>query len=355
MSSLDVLTREGALVTSRAEVGPPGGPYVGVAVVDGQVIYDVSRRVIRTCQVTLQTDSAGLLAPTGTLLRLYRGAVDPRTGTEFEEPVGVYAFEEDNVTRRSGVVEIAGFDFTQLVSDARWEEPYEVAAGQPIDEALAAALLTRIPWLTAADLIFTPTSQTTTAVVWGEERENDPWDDLDKMAKSAGMWLYWDRAGRARLDPVPDPDTDPVVWTYQPGEATYVDANRRRFGRVHNVVVATGEPADDSPPVRATAEDDDPNSASYVGKYRRPYFLTSPFMTTDAHVQGAADAQLRRLIGLADEVAMIAIPDPRRDVAQVVAVADPDLGGVDGRFVLDAVALPLRPGEMALVTRRRRL
>lgn len=360
MSDLDTLTREGARVVSRCDVYLDGTQIDSVPVVSGDVTYDVTGAIVRSCDVTLLGDvpegASDPLAPSGADLRLHRGAVD-WTGEELLEPVGVYAFDESSVDRTSRLVRVSGYDYSQLVSDARWEQPYEITAGTNLAVAVAEALQSRMPdvlW-PESGLQADSTSATVPATVWGEERDNDPWSDLRSLVASAGMTLYFDRVGRPTLTAVPDPDATGPSWDFTAGtEPTYLAAVKSLHGRPYNVVVARGEPGDGEVAVEATVEDDDPFSASYTGRYRRPYFMTSGYITTVQQAQDAARGELNRRKGLAEQVVIDCVPIPQLDVWQVVRAVDPVLK-VDARYIVDAYRLPLGPGRGQLTTRRRRL
>ena len=355
---LQALTAEGAQVVCRAEVWLDGQPQGEQQIVAGQVTYDVTSRVLRSCDVTLVGDlpegPQHPLAPIGSELRLYRGAID-RDGSVVEEPLGRYAFDESLVERSSRDVQIAGYDYSQLVSDARWEEPYEIESGTNLAEAIAAAVQSRLPGHLWREPNMVSTTSTTPNIVWGEERDNDPWQDVTALAKADGKRLFFDRAGRLTLIDVPDPDDADIAADFTVGTSPLLTTLSRRLdGRAYNVVVATGETDDDSPPVSATVEDDNPNSPSYTGRYRRPYFMASGYITSETQAQAAARGELRRRIGLGEVVTLSVVPAPWLDVWDVIAAKDDDIF-VDARYVIDSMSLPLRPGSATITTRRRRI
>lgn len=356
--SLEQLTREGAQVVSLCEVFLNGIKVDEVPVVDGEVRYDDSARVLRSCEVELAgpipVGPNDPLAPIGSTLALYRGARD-WTGEDILQPVGVYAFDNTGVSRESRTVRVAGYDFAQLVSDARWEDPFAIASGTNLATAISVALESRIPSALWQEPNLASTSATTPSIVWGEERENDPWADIAGLARAAGMRLVFSRTGRATLAPVPDPETAPVVHDYTVGESPLLLSTAKHLdGRPYNVVVARGEEASNAAPVQAKAEDDNPASPSYIGRYRRPYFLTSGYITSEAQALEAARGELNRRLGLGEVVTLLAVPLPTLDVAQAIQAVDPAIG-VDARYLIDRMTLPLRPGRSSLETRRRLL
>lgn len=359
MSRLRELTREGAVVVSVVEVWRDGVQVDEREVEDGSVAYDASARVLRSCALDLVGPLPDLpndpLAPSGGELRVFRGVRD-WTGETFFEPLGRYAFDATEVSRASRLSSVTAYDYSQAVSDARWENPYAIAAGTNVATAIVEAVESRLPpslWLPP---VVEATSATTPAIVWGEERDNDPFDDVASLAASAGLSVVFDRTGRLTIRPTPDPDEVAVVEDFTVGDSpALLTTSRTLDGRAYNVVVAVGEPEDDSiPPVRAVAEDDNPSSPSYVGRYRRPYFMASPYITTVQQATDAARGELNRRIGLGEVVGLATVPLPWLDVWDVIRAHDPALN-IDARYVVDKLTIPLRPGEATLTTRRRRL
>jgi hypothetical protein len=362
---LSILYAEGARVTARAEVWRDGIPLASPAVIRGRVDYAASSRNVsgqmtgrryRSCDVLLAGDvpsAAGDdLAPSGSELRLWRGAVD-WTGEEILEPVGRYTFDDVDVERGATEIPITGHDLSVLVTDNRWIVPYEIAASTPVGTAISDAVRSRLPGTAWLEPDLAATNRRTPAIVWGEEVENDPWRDVTDLADAAGLELTFARDGRLTLADVPDPASVVPRWQMIAGETvTYLGGRKVLHGRPYNMVVARGEPDDDTPPVVAYAEDTDPTSGSYVGRYRKPYFLTSGYITTQEQAQGAADAQLRRTAGLAETVTLSMVGHPALDVWQALEIVDPALG-VAARYVIDAVTLPLPGGPATVKTRRR--
>ena len=354
---LAILYAEGARVVARAEIWRDGLPLAAPDVLSGSVSYAASSSTLRSCDVTLRgdvpTSPTDVMAPAGSELRLWRGAVD-WTGEEILLPVGRYGFDEVDVDRGSSEIPISGYDLSALVSDNRWTEPYEIVRGTPLGQAVADAVESRLPGHAWQDPALVDTDATTPAVVWGEEVGNDPWRDVTDLARSDGLEVSFGLDGRLTLSEVPDPDTVVPRWSMIAGQTvTYLGSRKTLVGRPYNVVVARGETADETAPIVATAEDDNPASGSYVGRYRKPYFMTSGYVTTLEQARRAAAAQLLRLVGLSEVVALSMIGHPALDVWQTLEFVDPALG-VSARYVIDTVSLPLPGGAATLTTRRRR-
>lgn len=355
--SLRQLTAEGPTVVNRAEVWREGALLDVVPILSGEVTYDTDRRIRRTCTLTLRhlpgPHAIDPLTPGTNSVRLFRGARD-WTGQEFMEPVGVYVYDETDTVMAAGETSLSGSDLAQLVADARWEEPYAIAQGTPLADAIADAVKSRLPDHLWQEPNIATVGNLTTPVVWGEERDNDPWADVVTLAEAYGQLLSLDRSGRLTMTPQPHPDDTAVVADLTVGESRLIETvGLTRHGRPYNIAVATGETDDDAPPVVGRAEDDDPTSASYVGHYRKPVFLTSGYIATQAQADQAAQAELARRVGLSETVPLGLAAMPWVDVWEAVDITAPALS-LDGRYVLSSYRMPLGPGMATAVTRRRR-
>lgn len=361
---LRTLTREGAQVVARCEVWIDGRLAMeataqpdddGLGLETGEVTYDATAKVWRACRVTLTGSLPDTpshpLAPVGSHLRLFRGAID-RDGTVAETPLGRFAFDETSVTRSDRAVTIVGYDYSKLVSEAAWPEPRTIVEGVNVATEIANAVRVSLPATLWQEPNLTDTSAYTAPATWGEESSNDPWQDVVGLAQQAGMLVYFDRRGRLTVVDVPDPDTGPLAEDLTVGDSPLVvDLTRTLDGRAPNRVVASSE---DDPDVWAVAEDLDPDSPSYVGRYRRTVHIVSPIIRTSGDAWWVASAHLRTLAGLGEVVSMTTVPAPWLDVWDVVVAHDPETH-TDVRAVVDSMTVPLRPGEGSLVTRRRRL
>ena len=92
-------------------------------------------------------------------------------------------------------VQIAGLDRSARVIDARFEEPYQVAAGTNTEAAIAAVLGEALPGVLT---VFPGTSYT--PLLFGEEA-GDRWQFAQDLALSIGMTLYFNGDGAAVLSP----------------------------------------------------------------------------------------------------------------------------------------------------------
>jgi hypothetical protein len=352
--------RQSHTVTSECVVEGPAGRAV-LAVTAGSVIADARNPLRRRAPVTL-TDPDGdltprsawdLLAPTGTRMTLSRSIEG------FDQiPIGTFFLGDTQIDDSGDQVEInlTGHDLAREVHLNGWIDPYVVTAGTPYPVAIRDIILNRTPPDTATvDLSQATTSATTPRIILDG---NDPWADLQRLAAAVAHELYIDVDGVYVLRPVPDPDGDPVVWELREGEdSTILDISRRLTDeQTYNVVVVRGEGPANALPRRGYAEDTNPNSATYVGgpfgrRVAPP--ITTPLVTSTAQANAYAAAELRKILGLAEQVTLSTIPQPQLEPGDVVDVQRRRIG-VDMRYIIDSVSVPLEPSGRSVVQCRSR-
>jgi hypothetical protein len=81
-----------------------------------------------------------------------------------------------------------------------------------------------------------------------------------------------------------------------------------------------------------------------------PYFWSSPAVRTHAQARRAARRLLSRLLGRLEQLAFDAVPDPRLDPLDAVAVEDGD--GCWHLYIVDEVTVGLGPTQAMHVTAR---
>ena len=67
-----------------------------------------------------------------------------------------------------------------------------------------------------------------TRLAYLDGADSDPWKDARALAAIAGLDLYFDGAGVAQVRDTPDPESDPVVWTYDAGDEGVVLGQTRK-------------------------------------------------------------------------------------------------------------------------------
>jgi len=124
--------------------------------------------------------------------------------------------------------------------------------------------------------------------------------------------------------------------------------------QAYNAVVFTGE-GSAVPPVRGYAQDDNPDSSTYVGKVGlRPYFASSPLITTQHQAVLAAKTRLLNILGIPDTISVPVPPNPALESGDVIMVTDLSQG-INFPVIIDSFPAALRAsdGEQVLTCRPR--
>lgn len=271
-----------------------------------------------------------------------------------EVPLGVFILTEVDVDDEGGPVRISvhGEDRARRISRNRWTSPYQVTSGTNAVTAITALLQDR--W-DDIEVVAASTSETVGAAVFGQETDNDPWKDAQKLAEAAGLDLYFDGEGRAVIAPIPSIEDATPDFTFSEGaDGVLMKVSRSaNAATTYNGIIVTGEGTSTDIPARGEAWDEDPTSPTYRhGPYGQvPRFYSSPFITTDAQAQAVAEAMLRKSLGLSEGLQWSLLPDPSveaGDVAQVVSSA----ARVAKTLIIDSVTIPLNAtGVMTAVGR----
>jgi len=206
VSDLGVLSSQGAqtvLVTCSAALA--GSELGDLHVVAGSVTADCRRAATRDATVTFapapgQSYDAlyDLLATPGLELSLARG-FQLADGTQVTAPLGVFVIDELTYKR---VGAGAGWELTaactdrsQRVTRARWTQPYQIAAGTALADAINAAVASRWPGAqTIVSAAGVPNSLGAQAVFQAGS-DSDPWADICSLATSFGYLLSFNAAG----------------------------------------------------------------------------------------------------------------------------------------------------------------
>jgi len=342
---------ESHVVASRVDVLVNGEvAHTITGTVEGQVTLDQTASVRGRCELTIvepdliPTNYQALLTPYGNELRVYRGVRHPG-GVDELVSLGVLRIDEvDIVDGAEGPqIQLSGLDRSARVSDARFEEPYQVAEGTNTATAIQSVLQGGWPDI---PLSLTNTSATTPAIAADEG--GDRWDFAQQLAKAVGMSLYFDGDGVCVTVPVSSATDSPVSYIAEGEGGVLIQASRSwsREG-TYNRVVAVGEnTSDDAPPARGVAKYTNTGRPTYYyGSFGRvPRFYASPFVSTDAQAQSAAEAMLSRELGTTQQVTFGALVNPALepdDVVRITRVAS----GVDESHVIDSLTVPLGAGE----------
>lgn len=272
-------------------------------------------------------------------------------------PLGVFVISEPEAPALGalGSIAINGDDRSVRIAQARFTVPYAIAAGTDLADAGAALLTSR--W---ADCPIGFSSDDTgaltvsAALLLEAGESSDPWKEAQALFEVYGYDLYFDPDGVACIRPIPDPATTAPCIVYGNGEASVlIDAKRRvSYAETYSGIVVTGEGTEVVVPVHAEAWDMDPASPTYAdGPFgRRPFFYSSPLITTQAMADTAAATMLPKHTARSSTLTWSQLVNSAHDALDVVGITDSD-GNVTP-YVLDTLTVPLTAGEpMAATTR----
>jgi len=336
-------------------------------ILGGSVVEDVKARTFRTADLSLATAAPStlrcLLAPGGTELRVWRW--ERRNGEGGWTLLGRFYYRDASVERTRLGVDVSCHDASMLIRENRWTEPYAVTRGISHPEAVAVAVRDRLNEYTWAGATWIRTSARTRSWTWGEDVEHDPWQTARDLPRALGWDMWIGRDGVLRMEPVAELDAMAIERRWVAGDPVlgrdYLDASRQVVGRGYNGVRARtevpefeAEDAEPTPIFTALVWDDDPDSLSFEGLYRRPRFLTSSLFTNQGQVEDAARAELARNVGMFEDVTIEVVSDSALRPRMGVWVTDPKIRA-DGPFVVDAVTTPVLGGPSRLTLRRRRV
>lgn len=339
---------ESHTVIARADLLTDGAVAATLSPTAGAVTLDQTAASRGRCDLTLidedgtlvPTDPSDALTPYGNELQVYRGVLLP-TG---EELVSLGVFRIDQVSIEDGdqgvTLQVSGLDRSGRIIDARFEDPYQVAAGTNYATAIAAVLQAGWPEI---PLDLTTTSKTTPQIVANEG--DDRWKFAQDLAAAIGHALYFDGDGTCVTRPVAG--AGGATLTLAEGEGGVLITAGRSWNRqgTFNRVIATGENTGDTP-ARGVATDENTASPTYYhGPFGRvPRFYASPFITTDAQAADAAAAILARELGTTQQVNFGALVNPALEPGDVVQITR-QASGIDETHVVDGLTIPLTTTE----------
>ena len=340
----DVLDKTGRIVIKQLDV------------IGGSVSVDATRKTRRQCSITLQ-DPTGSLVPdevddllqpySGYHFQLWRG-ISWRDGTEELFPLGTFAPYNPKITDTGDSLEISvdGYDRSKLISRIRFYDPFVIPANMNTADAIRSIINSRQPGL---KYNFQPSNHTVPGTILGVNADHDTWNDAVEIANSDGMDLYFDARDVVTLKPIPDPDTQQIVRTFDDGVDSTVLSFRREndASKMYTGVIVYSEGSEIVAPIRVAVWRADTD-------LRIPYFFPTGLIKSIEQAHQTGESLLRR-IGKAEFSAEISIvPDPRIEDGDVVRITR-GLSKLDDPFVISSFNIPLdATSEMTLHTERRR-
>lgn len=288
----------------------------------------------------------------------YRG-VRYADGTEEYVPLGsFYLTKVDIVAVQDGVtgVRIVAEDMSAYVAMNPLDYPYSVVEGETYQFAIQDILEACIyqqgpvidPWILNAQL--TP--------FINYPAYTDAWNDIIlKLAEAMGAEAYFGLDGEFVLNPILNPQTQPVVRTFNEGaDGARISPPSRSIdkrGMRNGVIVKSSAPWL-LYPVEGNWFDTDMMSIVYIyaiGQY--PEVIEDATVTNVDDADHAAEAKFYKIAGIVEDLELTVMPDPRLDVGDVIWITSADTGA-NSRYVLDTLKIPLSiDGTMTGTTRRR--
>lgn len=375
--------RKSHTVTARAEFWRGSHLIEEVPIESGEVSEDKTASVRRRCSlsivadgnITLPTTNNYLespLWPIGTEVKVWSG-IQYRDGTTEEVPMGVFRISKPRLSRSSRdlVISIDAYDRSRTISRNRFTSPYWIVGGTDFATAMKALIVDRMPSLKVdEDFLFMLTDGSDGGAVYTTPwlvflPQDDPWEQLLKMATSIGAELFFNGKGQCVLRPEPDPLWTPASFEYVSGETNIVDEIARDLDdeQAYNGVIVTGQTNDNYNLIpHGEAWDKNPDSPTYfdpdvphLSVYGAvPYFYTSDYITTTEQAIAAANGMLLGVIGIMEVIEFAGLANPAHEGGDIIKVGD-DVIGVDGNYLLDSWRIGLGfSGSMSGTTRKRR-
>ena len=359
--------RKSHISTVRVEIyDMANGTIISTAEpISGEVTIDSRRSIRRQCSLEfVDTDGtlvpknnrSAVLLPYNREIKIYRG-VTYQDGTEELVPLGVFILTSVEITDTAQGIKITvqGSDRSLKVMRSKWtNHEFYIDENIAKETAIANILKDRYPQVKTN---FPATGQVTALTYPTLDQSSDPWKEALKIAESAGMDLYFDESGVARMRPIPDPDLGTALVTYTDQEDSVLTQLGRSLSsdESYNYVVYTGEGTNLTIGVIGEAFDNNPASPTYIYTYGAvPIFKSSPNILTVGEAQEAAIAELRKVIGATEKISWDQIVNPAHDVYDLVKIVR-DPSGVDAILMIDAITIPLSPqNTMNAIGRTRR-
>lgn len=354
-------------VVSWVDVVSPTQEVRRLTATGGAVQIDGTAEIRRRCTVSCIDETGDLtpaaaedlLTPYGTEIRPWRGVVYA-DGTVEVIPLGVFRIamvDVQDMVGGSPDIRIEAYDRSRTVARDKFVDPYPIASGTNVVEAIKAILARTFPAL-EYDAI---TSTLTTTAPMLFDAGADPWSSAVGLAQSLGCELYFDARGRVVLAPAVDIDALPApAFTYIEGRGcTMLDLTSKLTDEPgHNGVVLTGESVgDELPPVRSVKWDEEPTSPTYhLGPYGEvPTFVTDPIVKTQSEADAAALGYLQGILGFSRQLSITAYTNPAIDAGDVVECRRVR-SGVSGLYAIDAANVPFSASEtQSIILRQKRV
>lgn len=345
--------------TFQTGVNPTG---TTITITGGDVTASAAADIRSTLSLTTSEawprNASDLLAPYGHEVYVRRG-LDYGNGTR--EFVGLGYFRINSPSQEivpGGEVEIAGADRMAGIIDARFLTPRQFPSTWT-REQLVHTLITEV--YPSAVIEWDDAGAAATTLGRNIVAERDRFPVLKDLVTSVGKIGYFDHRGIFVVKTPPTLD-GPPAWTIDAGQDGVLIEMSREITRegIYNVVVASGEATDLTPPVTAIVADVSPTSPTrYGGPFGPvPRFYTSAFITTKPQAVAAATGLLRTSLGLPYQVDLSSIANPALEPDDVIAVKYPRAASLfkslrTEAHIVDSITIPLDPETAVSIQTRK--
>lgn len=372
---LEALKASSQIVTCRGEFRLRGGKVSDCDIISGEVKADKTATYRNSCSLELDPSTVELpgvefddspLWPIGYEIQVWSGLQLPG-GTVEEKPQGLFRISKPQINHTASelTLSVEGYDRSRVMNRNSFTSHYVVHAGNDYGTEIKRLIRNRLPFLNDDDFDFMSTEgYVTPRLVFS--MGDPPWERALEMATSIGAELFFGPTGRPTLRAEPDVSYTPPSYTYLSGEEALLESITRSLDDedAYNGVIIIGQNTENDLSVpRGEAWDDDPESPTYYNPASPlsslygpvPLIETSDFVTSAGQAQTAANARLRKLLGIMESVDFSGISNPLQEAGDVIRIVDED-SGIGANYVLDSLTKGLGPeGSMSGVTRRRKV
>lgn len=337
------VARSGHTAIGGLDLELPDGTLRALRLVDGSVTEDAwsSERWTLDADVSepdltdLGLDS--LLVP-GAILRPWRGVRFP-DGTEERIPRGVMLLGEPSADLGTGSLSLRGEGRSTAVSLAQLIDPWPIAAGTLLSQAVSDLLADRLPGCPPVRLECDDVTLGETFIPAGAD--SNPWGSLTSqdtatpgLVFSAGRRLWFDADGvpvlRTLTGAAAPVEMDGSDLTQAATVALSAD-------EAYGVVVVDSNALGDDTPIRSVRTAD--GALPFVAK--RVYFARLDDLAGQDAVDRAADELLAEVTGIRSQVSWEQPPNPALEAGDVVSITG---GPLQGTFEIARIITPLREG-----------
>lgn len=329
-----------------------------IPVLSGDVSYDATAEIwsnfsLETAGIDEDDWSSMFPRFPDSLLAPYGNEVFVRYGIDtgasvLWTPLGYYRIDDTEQFESSdGPIRLGGNDRMQGLKDARLVQPRQYQSTQTI----AAVVF---------DLVFDVYPDA--VIVWDDDTdqlpigrdlvvEEDRYEALRDIATSHGKVVYFDSLGVLRFEDAPDPDD--IVWEMKAGWNGVLVSSSRRVSRegMYNGVVVRGEGATDSPALGVAVDIGVHSPTRWGGRFGKvPRFYSSPLVTSNVGGLAAAEAILRRSIGMPYSVDFGTVTNPALRPRMATRITQKD--GNREKHLVETLKVPLSVGAHMTGTTR---